>query len=63
MVQPTQHRNGDYLVRLVRWRSRKRWRVRKPLSDPLMWPRLIEVDNIGLEKSVEVLLVEDQKVL
>ena len=28
-----------------------------------MWPRLIEVDNIGLEKSVELLLVEDQKVL
>jgi hypothetical protein len=63
MVQPTRHRNGDHLVRLVGWRSRKCWRVRKPLPDPLMWPSLIEGDHIGLEKPVELLLVEDQKVL
>jgi hypothetical protein len=28
-----------------------------------MWPSLIEVDNISLEESGEVLVVEDQEVI
>jgi len=37
------------------------WRSRKPLPDPLMWPGLIEVQDIGLEKPGELLLMKIRK--
>jgi len=55
IMQSTQHANGDHLIRLMWWRSRK------PLPDPLMWPGLIEVQDIGLEKPGELLLMKIRK--
>ena len=63
MVQSPQHRNGEYLMRLGRWRSRKRQRLRNPLPKPLMRSSLIEVDDIGLEEAVELLLMQDQEMI
>ena len=63
MMQSTQHGNGDHLVRLIWWRSRKRLQIRKPLPDPLMWPRLIVVHNIGFEETVELFLLQDQEMI
>jgi len=62
-MQSTQHGNGDHLIRLMWWRSRKRWRVRNPLPDPLMWPSLIIVHDIGLEETVEMFLMQDQEMI
>jgi hypothetical protein len=62
-MQSTQHRNGDHLVRLIWWRSRKHRPVWNPLPDPLMWPSLIVVHDIGLEKTVELFLVQDQEMI
>ena len=60
MVQPTQCRNGDHLVRR---RNRTHRRPRDLLSKPLMGPGLIEVQHIGLEKSRELLLMKNQEVI
>jgi hypothetical protein len=38
-------------------------RIRNTLPNPLMWPSLIEVDRIGLEKPEDLLLVEDEEVI
>ena len=50
-------------MRLGRWRSRKRQRPRNPLPKPLMRSSLIEVDDIGLEEAVELLLMKDQEMI
>jgi hypothetical protein len=63
MVQPTQHGNGTNIVRLIWRRSRKHRWLRDPLPKPLMGSGLIEVQDIDLEKSREVLFVEDQEVI
>ena len=38
-------------------------RVRNPLPDPLMWPSLIVVHDIGFEETVELFLVQDQEMI
>src|SRR6266567_3277029 len=58
-----EHGNGDHLVRLIWWRSREHRRVRNPLPDPLMWPSLIVVPDIGLEETVELFLMQDQEMI
>jgi hypothetical protein len=40
-----------------------RLQIRKPLPDPLMWPRLIVVHNIGFEETVELFLLQDQEMI
>ena len=50
-------------MRLGSWRSRKLQRLRNPLPKPLMRSSLIEVDDIGLEEAVELLLMQDQEVI
>jgi len=62
-MQSTQHGNGDHLVRLIWWRSREYRRDRNPLPDPLMWPSLIVVPDIGLEETVELFLMQDQEMI
>jgi hypothetical protein len=39
------------------------WRIRDPLSKPLMGSGLIKVLDIAHEKSEELLLIEDQKMI
>jgi hypothetical protein len=63
MVQPTQHGNGDHLVRLVRYRSRKRWWVWDRLPKPLMGSGLMEGQHRGIEEAVELFLIEDQEMI
>jgi hypothetical protein len=63
MMQSTQHRKRDYLVRLIWWRSRKRRWVRNPLPDPLMWSSLVVVHDRGLEETVELFLMQDQEMI
>ena len=63
MVQSPQHRNGEYLMRLGRWRSRKRQRLGNPLPKPLMRSSLIEIQDRDSEEAGELLLMEDQKVI
>lgn len=45
MVEPTQYRDGDHSALLLRWRSKKRWRIGNALPKPLMWSSLIEGDH------------------
>src|SRR5690349_673136 len=40
-----------------------RWRIRDPLSQPLMRSSLIKVPNIAHEKPRELFLIEDQKMI
>jgi hypothetical protein len=63
MVYPTQHRNGNHLVRMIGERGRKRWRVRDLLPEPLMRSSLIERQDRGPEEAGELLLMEDQEVI
>jgi hypothetical protein len=35
----------------------------KASADPLMWPSLIVVPDIGLEETVEMFLVQDQEMI
>ena len=60
-IHPT--RNGDHLHRLIWWMNRKRLRIRQRIPDPLMWPSLIVVHDIGLEETVELLLLQDQEMI
>jgi hypothetical protein len=62
-MQTTQHGNGDHVVRLIWWRSRKHRRIRNPLPDSLMWPSLIVVYDIGLEETMELFLLQDQEMI
>jgi hypothetical protein len=63
VVQSTQHRNCDQLVRLVRWRHRKHRQNRDLLLDPLMRSGMIEVLCIRHEKPAELLLMKNEKVI
>ncbi len=63
MVQPTQHRNGHYLVHLIWGTSRKGRRLRNVLPKSLMGSGLIEIHNIRVEKPGELLLMEHQEMI
>ena len=63
MVQPTQHRNGDHLVRIVWERSKRQQRVWNPLPKALMRSSLVKVHDIRFEKVMKLLLLEDQVVI
>jgi hypothetical protein len=63
VVQSTQHRNCDQLVRLVRWRHRKHRQNRDLLLDPLLRSGMIEVLCIRHEKPAELLLMKNEKVI
>ena len=45
------------------WRERRHGRFWTLLLNALMWSGLIEIDHIGFEEAVELLLMEDQKVI
>jgi hypothetical protein len=63
MVQPTQDRIREHLARLVQRRCRKHRRLRNPLPKPLMRAGLMKVQDIVLEKAVELLFMQDQDVI
>jgi hypothetical protein len=59
----TQHRNDEHFVRLVRVKWRAHWGVGNPLSKPLMRSSLVKVHAICLEKTIQLPLMQDQKVI
>src|SRR2546421_4469927 len=63
MVQPTQDRIREHLARLVQRRCRKHRRLRNPLPKPLMRAGLMKVQDIVLEKALELLFMQDQDVM
>jgi hypothetical protein len=63
MVQPTHDRTSNHLVPcILRGRNRSA-PSRNLLRNPLMWSCLIEVDHIGIEHALELLLLKDQQVI
>ena len=43
--------------------KRRHMKLRKLLLNTLMWSILIEIDHIGFEETMELLLMEDQEVI
>ena len=63
MVQPTQDRKSDHLVPCILSARNRSALFRGLLPDPLMRPCPIEVGNIAIEHSLELLLLKDQQVV
>jgi hypothetical protein len=63
MVEPAQERNANERVSgMWRW-SRRRWWLGQVLPEALMWSCLIEGGHTLIERTLELLLVEDQQVI
>ncbi len=63
MVQPTYDRQSDHLVPCILAARNRSLLLRDVLCHPLMRPCLVEVHDILIEDSLELLLVEDQLVV
>src|SRR5215471_21851735 len=63
MVQPTHDRTSNHLVPCI-LRGRNRFAPSgNLLPNPLMRSCLVEVDHIGIEHALELLLLKDQQVI
>ena len=60
MVEPTQDRNSDHLALRMLRGPRHFTRDGYLLLDALMRSCLVEVDHIGIEHALELLLLKDQ---
>jgi len=63
MVEPTQDRNSDHLALRMLRGPRHFTRDGYLLLDALMRSCLVEVDHIGIEHALELLLLKDQQVV
>jgi hypothetical protein len=59
VVQSTQDWQGVDLATIVIWLNRLTKLFWKLLSDALMWPGSIEVLDIGVKDTVQLLLLQD----
>jgi hypothetical protein len=62
-VQSTHDREGDDLATTVIWRDRLTKLFWKLISDALMRPGSIEVMDIGMRDTIQLLLLEDEQVI
>jgi hypothetical protein len=63
MVQPTHDRQSDHLVPCILTPRNRSLLLRDVLCNPLMRPCLVEVHDILIEDTLELLLMEDQQVV
>jgi hypothetical protein len=63
MMQAAKDREGDDPATCVVCWHGSRYRLGKLLSDPLMGSCLVEVGDIRIEDTVELLLLQDEQVI
>ncbi len=63
MMQPTQDRKSDHLVPYILSGRNRATLLRDLLPNPLMRPCLVEIDHIGSEHALELLLLNNQQMI